>query len=55
MRVIVKLWLVLALFVRTALVGSPIREPKPEKKHYPPLREEWLTDPALKRELKRGF
>ena len=52
MRRFIKLWILLIL-LPTGLLAP--RAPKPEKKHYPPLREDWLTDPALKRELKRGF
>ena len=57
-------WLVLILTAgRVSLLRRPVTEPeltlvKPEKKRnqpIPPLREEWFTDPALKREMKREF
>jgi hypothetical protein len=59
MRKLITLWLVLALTLKGLLgSGTSTKLPKPEKKRnspIPPLREDWYTDPAMGREMKREF
>ena len=59
MRMLSRLWLLIILALRS-FQESPIRDVVEEDdvkqpKHYPPKREGWYSDPALKREMKRGF
>ena len=58
MRIFVTLWLTLLAFFGRELLAPQIKQAKPEKKRnqpIPPLREDWFTDPALGREMKREF
>ena len=58
MRMFIRLGLLVILTLRS-LQGSPVKDVTEDDvkhpKHYPPMREGWYSDPALKREMKRGF
>lgn len=54
MRRLISLWLVLVAFLGRELLAPQVQSEKPNTP-IPPLREEWFTDPAVGREMKREF